>query len=792
MSRPSHRNPRVALLCDVDQRIYHVGDEAIGLGGARALRERGCEVVMISRGEKHGPDGTAPAEAIRALTFPWPETDRARYLDEIERVLAGDPDALPPEDKLFGIIEQLRGVDALVIGGGGSLNSRYGWLLSERVGTALVASALGKPVVLSGQSIGPDLTPTDAELLGRLLDVCVLAGVRDADSLALARSIRPDHPALVRTVDDAIGLEELAAEALAPRISVTLGSGPGLLDEEDYIRVMAAVVDGLADRTGAPIELVPHMADPDEGGVDARTHELLAAALRHDARARPIRPALETAARQASSQWIVTTRFHPVVFATVSGASALAVPLDRYGRSRIDGALDNSGWTHGSVPIGALWDPETGGPSALLDAVLDAHVAAAPAERADAECRRERLLVQSSQWWDLVMDGVHGTAPSVEALAALARLQPGPDDHAPRQAASIRRLLAPWCPPAPAERTGHPAVGIVMRTKDRPLMLDRAVRDVLSQSLADWALVVVDDVGDAAAVDAVLARYAHEAAGRISVLHRESSTGMESASNAGIAAVEGELIAIHDDDDTWHPAFLQRTVAHLRSHPEDSAVMVRTEIVDEHEEGGVLVEDGRFLSWPRIHGAHLSDFAAVNRTAPIAVLVRRSVHDRIGLYREDLPVVGDYELYLRLLQESHVGFIDTPLAQWRMRPTAVGSASNSMYAERGRHRTVDRELVDARLQEWVDRHGLGLPMFIARTVEDHVQHALEPLREQNARLLALAEESAARLAALEDASARHGRRLDERSAVDLARRGARSARTAMRRVAGSLRAPRRR
>lgn len=784
-SSPRGGRPRVALLCDVDQRVYHVGDEAIGAAGARALGERGLDVVMISRGEKHGPEGVAPEESIRALTFPWPEPDRARYLDEIERVLAGERDALPPEDKLHAIIEELRAVDALVIGGGGSLNSRYGWLLSERVGTALVASALGKPVVLTGQSLGPELTTGDRALLGRLLDTCVIAGVRDADSLAIARSLRPDHPALVQTTDDAVSLPELRPSSLVERISVTLGSDPAVLPEEDYVRVMAAVVDGLADRTGAPIELVPHMADPDEGGSDLRTHALLAAALRHDARELPIRPAAETLARQAGSAWIVTTRFHPAVFATMSGSSLLAVPLDRYGRSRIDGALRTAGWTDASVPIGALWDAEGGGPSEHLDAVLDAVVAARTAEHARLTARREDLLAWSSRWWDLVADVVRGDETAPSRLGDLAT--PGADTVVPRFEHALRERLAPWVPDARAERPGPPAVSIVMRTKDRPVLLDRAIGDVLAQTLADWELIVVDDVGDAVAVDDVVARVAHEAAGRITVLHRESSTGMESASNAGLAVARGELVAIHDDDDTWHPAFLQRTVAHLRAHPEADAVVVRTEVIHEHLEGGIVVEDARIPAWPELSGMHLTDFLALNRTTPIAVVHRRAVHEEIGPFREDLSVVGDYDFHLRLLARGDVPLIDQPLAQWRLRPSADGAASNSLFAREAAHRAVDRELVDEHLRAWIAEHGLGLPLSIARTVDEQVDRALRPLREQNARLLALAEESAARLATLEGTADHHSRRLDERSAVALARRTARSARTALHRAAGILR-----
>ena len=59
---------KVALLCDVDQTVYHVGDEAIATMSARRLTARGHQVVRISRREKYGPEGAAPAVSIPAWT----------------------------------------------------------------------------------------------------------------------------------------------------------------------------------------------------------------------------------------------------------------------------------------------------------------------------------------------------------------------------------------------------------------------------------------------------------------------------------------------------------------------------------------------------------------------------------------------------------------------------------------------------------------------------------------------------------------------------------------------------
>ncbi len=714
---------RVALLCDIDQAVYHVGDEAIFAASSNQLQARGVEVTPVSRGHKYGPGGEPPTEAIRALEFPWMPEDRQRYLAEIRAVLDGEQKALPADDKVFEVLEQLRGVDGLVIGGGGALNSRFGWLLYERLATALIVAAQGKPVVLTGQSVGPDLSVSDREVLAELLDLCVLVGLRDADSYRIAKQLRPHHPAIFQTIDDAVLLDADWIVPKANRIGVTLGAEAWPFPDDDYLNVMTALIDGLAERTGAEIELIPHMADPDHGGSDQQAHQALADRLSHPVSVSPIELCTSSAQRLASCQWVVTTRFHPVVFGLLAGASVLPVGLNRYGLSRIDGALRNWGWADAVVPFAALWNPETGGASEVLSGLLDEFVAVADSEHEHLESMRAGRLKAAGLWWDRVAAVLAQRDALPEVL--------DPMDTDSRFSADVLAKIAGFGLTVPA-RT-EPAVAIVMRTRDRAPMLDRAVQDVLAQTSSDWQLVVVNDAGDRGLVDAVVDRYAHDLEGRLSVIHNPVSHGMEAASNLGLANSTSEFVVIHDDDDCWQPCFLQQTETYLRAHPDQQVVTVCTDIVLEHLVGFDYVEYDRFPYWAELHGARLMDFMKINRMVPISVFYRRSVHEKIGMYDEQLPVIGDYEFYLRLLKEFPAGYIDRPLADWRQRPESTGVNGNSMFTQGGAHRDYDLTLRNRYFRDWVNLNGIGLPMFIAKTVEREAEGLAARLSEVDPR-----------------------------------------------------------
>ena len=270
--------------------------------------------------------------------------------------------------------------------------------------------------------------------------------------------------------------------------------------------------------------------------------------------------------------------------------------------------------------------------------------------------------------------------------------------------------------------TLSPAVAIIMRTKNRSLLLDRAVRDVVGQSFQDWTLVVVNDGGDPLEVDPVIDRHRQELAGRVHVLTHESSKGMEAASNAGIAASSSEFIAVHDDDDTWHPEFLQRTVEYLRS-TQEAGVGVRTEIVFERLVDGGVEEISREIFEPGIRAISLFDTLRSNRCVPISLLYRRSVHDAVGYFDETLDVVGDWEFLLRVLQHNSIGFIDgEPLAFWRQRRESTGDLGNSVIVADQAHHVFDRAVRERYLRSYVSETGLGGLLYLTRHQDGEIGH----------------------------------------------------------------------
>jgi len=266
-------------------------------------------------------------------------------------------------------------------------------------------------------------------------------------------------------------------------------------------------------------------------------------------------------------------------------------------------------------------------------------------------------------------------------------------------------------------------VGIIIRTKDRPHFLTRALRSITSQTYADWEAYVVNDGGDPAAVLSVVDALDAEDRAKVTILDHPTSLGRWPSANAGVNAGSTPYLVLHDDDDTWAPTFLETSAAYLDAHPLAPGVVSRCEIVweerrDDADGNPELVETGREIFQERLPDPLLGPTLLFNRFVPIGFLYRRSLHDEVGLYNESLAVVGDWDFNLKIMSRWALTWLDgPPLAFWHQRPAAGGADGNSVIGAGNDHEKYDALVRDAALRQYVGEHGLGLVLYLTKFID---------------------------------------------------------------------------
>lgn len=232
-------------------------------------------------------------------------------------------------------------------------------------------------------------------------------------------------------------------------------------------------------------------------------------------------------------------------------------------------------------------------------------------------------------------------------------------------------------------------VAIITRTKNRPVLLARAFSSMLAQTHHNWHLYLVNDGGDPGPVEELVARYKPAFGDRLTVKHHAHSMGMEAASNSGLAEAGGDYVVIHDDDDSWGPEFLEKTIAFLvdPANTRFAAVATNCEVIYEEIVGGEVIERGR-SDWDFWKDrVDMLDIFKINNIPPICTLIRKDAVDLIGPYNDQLPVLGDWDYNLRILLLADIGTINEPLANYHHRVThnSSGTYSNSVHGGKNKH-----------------------------------------------------------------------------------------------------------
>jgi glycosyltransferase involved in cell wall biosynthesis len=282
--------------------------------------------------------------------------------------------------------------------------------------------------------------------------------------------------------------------------------------------------------------------------------------------------------------------------------------------------------------------------------------------------------------------------------------------------------------------TSVPGVAIITRTKNRPLLLERAMIDVLSQSFQDWVHVIVNDGGNPEPVELLCRKFADNYHCRILLIHNDTSKGMEAASNIGLKASQSKYVVIHDDDDTWHPEFLTKSILALEQNtwPNTRGVVTHCTVIEEEVNDNKIKTIRRYPLNDKMIGVDISRMAASNPFRPISFLYERAVLESIGYYDESLPVVGDWDFHLRFLLSYEILVLKEPLSFYHKR---VGESSTYMNSKKNLHREYELRLKNKWIREDIKK-GI-LPMSLLVTLSGETYYFKERLWRASDKILSL-------------------------------------------------------
>jgi glycosyltransferase involved in cell wall biosynthesis len=221
----------------------------------------------------------------------------------------------------------------------------------------------------------------------------------------------------------------------------------------------------------------------------------------------------------------------------------------------------------------------------------------------------------------------------------------------------------------------RPDISVVIPTFNSERYILDAITSVLSQTLADLRVIVVDDGSDDRTPELVRSIVDP----RLTVV-TQPNAGVAAARNAGIERADAPLVAFLDADDSWSPHKLERQLVFLEQRPQVLAA-------------GCLMTYGSApgRTWGvtgQVIGPTDRTRVAIGLLMPFTIsstLARLEVLERIGGFDEELARfcpggVEDIDLISRIAREGDIDCVPEVLGTYRLHAEAM--TANFHYDQR--------------------------------------------------------------------------------------------------------------
>jgi len=188
-----------------------------------------------------------------------------------------------------------------------------------------------------------------------------------------------------------------------------------------------------------------------------------------------------------------------------------------------------------------------------------------------------------------------------------------------------------------------PLVSVVIPNLNGRDMLACCLRSLERQTFKDFEVIIVDNGSTDGSVEMVRSGFPWLE----TVIENESNMGFAKASNQGIEAAVGDLIALLNNDTETHPGWLADLVRAAEANPDAGMFASKTLLFDKRDTidtaGHLIYRDGLNRGRGRLEKdlGQYDDKTDVFFPSGAAALYRRKMFDEIGLFDEHHFAYGD-------------------------------------------------------------------------------------------------------------------------------------------------------
>lgn len=206
----------------------------------------------------------------------------------------------------------------------------------------------------------------------------------------------------------------------------------------------------------------------------------------------------------------------------------------------------------------------------------------------------------------------------------------------------------------------------------------KAIQSVLSQTYADFELIIVDDGSKDDSFK--IATQAIEGYDHCRLLHQENA-GVSMARNNGVATSRGDYLCFLDADDWWEPTFLEEMSKLIAEYPDAGIYGTNYTIVNETKHktcvAPIGVENGFEKGYINYCQVYAQTLAMPLWTG--AVCVPRRVFEEMKGFPKGIKLGEDFILWIHIALKYQVAFLNKPLAYYNQDVESANRGIGRLY-----------------------------------------------------------------------------------------------------------------
>lgn len=214
-------------------------------------------------------------------------------------------------------------------------------------------------------------------------------------------------------------------------------------------------------------------------------------------------------------------------------------------------------------------------------------------------------------------------------------------------------------------KINEPLVSVIVPVYNGQDTIGQTIESVLGQTYKNLELIIIDDASKDRSRE-IIASFKDE---RIRTFYLEKNQNVCFAGNVGFENAKGKYIALIGHDDLWKEDKLYKQISFLEEHPVYGVCFTWTDIINENQQ--VINSTYPELFW-RICSDNFGQgrwsyrmLASGNHMCAPSACICRDVLEKTGYYCYGLVQLQDYDLWLRVLAESPVYFLQEKLTYYR-------------------------------------------------------------------------------------------------------------------------------